>query len=271
MQAMNPVFTTLREDARLGYWLQAPPSPGGGAPILVVVHGISRNAAEHAEAFRAVAAECGMALVAPLFSRELFPDYQRLGRRGRGLRADLALEAILSDVRRRFGVDDHRIHLFGFSGGAQFAHRYALAYPERVAGLMLAAAGWYTLPDPSLPFPRGLAPCDRLPDLRFSLPAFLRIPTTVFAGERDTRRDETLNRARLLDHRLGSHRFERARRWVELLAAAAEELGIPAHPRFVPLPDSDHEFASCIAPDRGDLPGRMRECLGTAPAPPFIA
>ncbi len=268
---MEPRFTPLSTDDRLGYWLQPPPAAEREPPILVVVHGISRNAAEHAEAFAAVAAERGAVLVAPLFSRELFPDYQRLGRRGRGLRADLALEAMLSDVRHRLGVATRRIHLFGFSGGAQFAHRYALAYPERVAGLMLAAAGWYTLPDPGLPFPRGLAPCERLPDLRFSLPAFLRIPITVLAGERDTLRDDTLNRNRLIDRRLGSNRFERARRWVELLTAAAAGLGIPARLRFLPLPASDHDFATCAAPDRGDLPGRVRDCLHAARFPPPLA
>ncbi len=268
---MKPEFVTLREDDRLGYWLQEPPVAEERPPILVAVHGISRNAAEHAEAFSAVAARHGAVLLAPLFPKDLFPDYQRLGRRGRGLRADLALEAMLSDVRHRLGIDTRRIHLFGFSGGAQFAHRYALAYPERIASLMLAAAGWYTLPDPALPFPRGLAPCERLPDLRFSLPAFLRIPVTVLVGELDRLRDEALNQSRLVDRRLGTNRFERGRRWLTLLESSAEKLGIRARLRFVALPASDHEFAHCIAPDRGDLPSRLEDCLAFAASPSLAA
>jgi len=267
---MTPEFTTLHADARLGYWLQPPPTIDRESPVLVAVHGISRNAAEHAEAFGAVAASCGAVLMAPLFSRELFPDYQRLGRRGRGLRADLALEAMLSDLRQRLGIAARRIHLFGFSGGAQFAHRYALAHPERVAGLILASAGWYTLPDPELPFPRGLAPCARLPDLRFSLAPLLRIPTTVLVGELDRVRDETLNRHPLLDRRLGTDRFARARRWVELLESAAGELGIRPRLRFRSLPRSDHDFTTCIAPDRGDLAARVRDCLASVSPAPLV-
>ena len=47
-------------------------------------------------------------------------------------------------------------YLFGFSGGAQFAHRYVLAHPDRVAAAGIGAAGWYTFPDSATPYPYGL-------------------------------------------------------------------------------------------------------------------
>src|SRR5436190_1144685 len=48
--------------------------------------------------------------------------------------------------------------VWGFSRGAQAAHRYAMAYPERVAGVAMMSAGTYTLPTTSFVSPDGLRP-----------------------------------------------------------------------------------------------------------------
>lgn len=141
----------LSADPRQQYFVSLPRRIAHGVSLLVCVHGISRNAEEHAAAFAERAANRGLVVVAPLFERERFPDYQRLGRRGRGARADLALDAIVSEVGATAGVDVERFYLTGFSGGAQFAHRYAFAFPHRVAALALAAADWYTFPRPAHP------------------------------------------------------------------------------------------------------------------------
>ena len=60
----------------------------------------------------------------------------------------------LSAWRADFG----RVDLVGFSGGAQFAHRFAMLYPGCVRRVVVAAAGWYTYIDPSRPFPLAAAP-----------------------------------------------------------------------------------------------------------------
>ena len=50
----------------------------------------------------------------------------------------------LADWQECTGIDTRRINLFGFSGGAQFAHRYAMAHPGSVNALVLTAPGWFT-------------------------------------------------------------------------------------------------------------------------------
>ena len=226
-------------------------------PLLVAVHGISRNAGEHARRFARHAAEYGAAVLAPRFGRRRFPDYQRLGRAGRGDRADLALLELIEEVRDGTGVGGGAIYLFGFSGGAQFAHRFSFAYPERVARMAVAAAGWYTFPDPGRAFPRGVGSSGRPAGVRFSLPDFLRIPTLVLVGEEDTERDSELRQTRRLDFTQGRNRVERAQRWVAELQRAADRLGLAASVELDLLPGSDHSFTRCDR--RGDLTRRVCE------------
>lgn len=239
------------DQPRLVWWLAgAPPAPA--TPVLVTVHGISRNAREQAEAFHAPAARLGLTVLAPLFDQRHFPDYQRLGRRG--LRADLALEAMLAWLASERGAEIRRIRLFGFSGGAQFAHRFALSRSQRVESLVLAAAGWYTWLEPRRRFPVGIAPAPRFADLAFAPAAFLRLPILVLVGEHDDDpADPSLRRTPCLDQQQGLHRLARGRRWVEHLRAMAAGLGIAGHFRFDLLPASGHDFTICADPACGDL------------------
>jgi pimeloyl-ACP methyl ester carboxylesterase len=214
--------------------------------VLVAVHGISRNADEHAREFRQLADRLGCHLIAPRFDRDAFRDYQLLGIGGRGQRADEALQLALADLRR-FGVDaDARMVLTGFSGGAQFAHRYALAHPRRVAALLIAAAGWYTLPDASLPYPRG---CGIGADsgVAFEPLPLLRLPMLVLVGNRDDERDDALRCDAWIDRDQGRTRIERARSWVERIASEARRRDFAPRCEFALVDDAGHDFGSMVA------------------------
>ncbi|HEX6361804.1 MAG TPA: hypothetical protein VFZ93_02525, partial [Albitalea sp.] len=133
----SPYGTLVKCSASPGlapYYLHRPPGDVEGAPVIVAVHGISRNAREQVRAFGSHAARQGFVTLAPRFSRTRFPGYQRLGhcRHGRGPMPELALAGMLDEVRDMTGADTSRVFLFGFSGGAQFAHRFALCTPGRV-------------------------------------------------------------------------------------------------------------------------------------------
>ena len=251
----------LEDDPGQRYYLYVP-SAGelAHAPMLVTVHGISRNARTHVRHYAALAEQLGVIVVAPRFGKKRFPDYQRLGRAGRGERADRMLDRILAEVGRATGARADRLHLFGYSGGGQFVHRYAMAYPERVAAIAIGAAGWYTFPDPEWRYPYGIKPSPALPDLHFDIGRFLRIPACVLVGEDDDVRDAALRQSDRLDRQQGATRFERGRRWVEAMNAAARAQGLAAtHYRFIALPGSDHSFSRSIR--HGDLAARVFECL----------
>ncbi|MCZ7584965.1 MAG: hypothetical protein M5R36_17430 [Deltaproteobacteria bacterium] len=54
---------------------------------------------------------------------------------------------MVDEVAVRTDVDKGHLFLFGFSAGAQFAHRFALLYPKRSVAVASHAAGGYTLPE----------------------------------------------------------------------------------------------------------------------------
>jgi pimeloyl-ACP methyl ester carboxylesterase len=108
-------------------------------PPLVFVHGYNRLVREQAAAMVPLCEALGCPLIAPLFTKAVHPRYQRIARGRDGQRADHLLH---NSLRHFLGADRVRFNLVGFSGGAQFAHRYAMAHPERVAGLVAIAAGW---------------------------------------------------------------------------------------------------------------------------------
>lgn len=246
------LLRAARSDPRLRYYVYWPATAGADSHVLVAVHGISRNAREHVRMLAARASHHGVLLMAPLFPPDIFPHYQRLGRKGAGLRSDQSLNRMLEDLGRFTGRRIERIHLFGYSGGGQFAHRYALAYPQRVIALAITSPGWYTWPDPLRRFPLGLAPSAFLPDLRFDLDKFLCIPTCVLVGAHDTERDPQLRTGRRLDREQGRNRLERGRRWIRQLRREARQRGLTTRYRFRELPNSSHDFMENVMRDAMD-------------------
>lgn len=260
MTATVPVFATagratapplgrvvtrrLEADPRQRYFLYVPANGGRGAPLLVSVHGISRNARGHVRRFARLAEQYGVVVVAPLFDEERYPAYQRLGLSGE--RPDLALERIVAETTRLTDADSRRLHLFGYSGGGQFVHRYAMAYPQRVAAIAIGAAGWYTFPDPERRFPHGTAPHRKLPGLNFDAEQFLHIPACVLVGEDDTARDPALRQCAHIDAHQGESRFERGQRWIEAMDTAARQHGLATSFRFIVLPGADHSFSRSV-------------------------
>ena len=108
---------------------------------LVVVHGTGGDAAQTLESLRPHAERemsVPLVLVAPAFETPyqfLLPDAdQQLIDRLDGLAGELG-----RPVRRR-------AMLYGMSGGAQFAHRFAQKYPNRVSACAALAAGAWTSP-----------------------------------------------------------------------------------------------------------------------------
>lgn len=235
----------LRSDPAQEYLVYLPPTAGENAPLLVTVHGVSRNADEHVRLLSAYCDQYGVVLVAPLFSAEDFPKYQQLGHAGQSKRADLMLNAIIAEAAAVAGIECESFYLFGYSGGAQFAHRYLMAHPHRVAAAVVAGAGWYTLPNPTRRFPFGTRMSKSLTDLRFDAEEFLSIPVTVIIGAEDTATAGVRSSAKL-DSEQGTNRLDRARNWVAQMQAAAASHHMESRVSLVELPRSDHSFRRAV-------------------------
>jgi pimeloyl-ACP methyl ester carboxylesterase len=246
------VARSLAREADQKYYLYIPSQGGTAARTFIAVHGITRNAVEQAEFFAPFAERYGVVLIAPLFPEDRFRDYQRLGREGKGARADAVLHEIVTEVGSLIGSRTDKLYLFGYSGGGQFVHRYTMAHPERVARIVVAAAGWYTFPDPTVNYPMGIKPpFSGLPDIRFNFRRFLSVPTCVMVGENDVHRDPELRRSGRIDRQQGINRLERGKRWLKVMRAATRAHRLDTPYLFRVLPRSNHSFAACM--ERGKM------------------
>lgn len=237
-------------DARIVARILIPDSVDSALPPLIALHGISRNADAIYTAFAASAIDTGRILIVPRFSRAQWPVFQRIGR----ARPDKAILALIKMLRSSGTTEAESFELFGFSGGAQLAHRFALLYPNLVSGLHLASAGWYCLPDMTLSYPAGLGqPArprqsnenDLLEKMRAQLNDYLRLPLKVYVGTADTTQDPALRSRPRLNAVQGPHRLARARNYVAHFIEAARVRGIQPHAQLILLDGCGHDFPQC--------------------------
>lgn len=227
----------------LEYFCYLPTQPQQGR-IMISIHGISRNAKVHVQGFIPQAEKYGAIIIAPYFPKENFPRYQRLGKSAKEGRADQAFDHIIQDACEWLQQAFAPLRIFGFSGGGQFGHRYAMFYPKRVETLVLAAPGWFTFPDPDQHYPLGLRSTKEWPKLHFSAERFLKIPTLVVVGEEDDLRDADLNKEREIDAFQGFNRIERGERWINAMRALGRAFAVPTDFRFETVPNANHAYES---------------------------
>jgi pimeloyl-ACP methyl ester carboxylesterase len=228
-------------------WLVEPTRPRPDARPLVAVHGITRDAEGQARLLADRAVAQGRTLVAPLFSKDAFPRYQLASCKRR---ADRALLNLLDALAADGTILPGPVDLAGFSGGAQFAHRFGWLYPHRIGRLTVTAAGWWTFPD-AAPFPYGLGPAaeghrDEPRWLRANAIDFLDREIVVVVGALDCVPDANTRSGGLIDGQQGADRVTRAQRWTAAMRAAAERYGLEPRISLTVLPDCGHDFHSCV-------------------------
>lgn len=146
-------FTACQADPRFSYCLYVPNNHldqmQSEAPLLVVVHGSGRTAEGFRDAFIEFAETHGCVVLAPLFPRGAVcdddPDGYKL-QSPLSYRYDRVLLSIIEEVAAEY-LTARDFYLYGFSGGAQFAHRFAYLHPQRLKGLSIHAPGQICLPE----------------------------------------------------------------------------------------------------------------------------
>ncbi|MCD6273186.1 MAG: hypothetical protein J7K30_10155 [Deltaproteobacteria bacterium] len=125
-----------------------------------------------------------------------------------------------------------------------------MAYPSHVSGIAIGAAGWYTFPDATQRFPRGIEHDPKLSDIHFKLTEFLSVPVSVLVGQWDDVPDDDLNQSEKINRQQGLSRMERGRRWVDAMRTAARALGLKTGYDFRVLPDCGHSFMQCMKKEK---------------------
>ena len=237
----------------LKYLVAMPEEPDPRLAPLVLIHGILRDAKGMlAEVSKRLLTHAGRVIIAPVFDKRKWHGYQRVIDK---CRADLALLSLFETIKLNNIPEIRKFELLGYSGGAQFSHRFALLYPHLVQRLVLCSAGWYTFPDNS-GYPYGLSvPDSRMPGFtvftRKNLAGFLQIPIEVYVGEKDTEIDKYTRTGSRINKQQGFNRVQRARNWVDAMKSAAHELDIRSRVKLKVLKDCGHDFRECLS--RGKL------------------
>lgn len=204
-------------------------------PVVMVMHGVGRNADEYRDQWHDLAMRHGFLLAVPRFSQEDFPGAAGYNL-GNTFAADgqpnppeqwsfAVLEPLFDELRQRYGLSTERYALYGHSAGAQYVHRFLLHQPQaRVARYVTANAGWYTLADFSRQFPYGL---DGSQVSTEQLKVALQLPVTILLGDRDIdSSDPNLRHTPEADAQ-GLTRLARGFSFFESARVAANEVGVP--------------------------------------------
>jgi poly(3-hydroxybutyrate) depolymerase len=206
-------------------------------PVLVVMHGVQRDADRYLAEWRDLAAQAGVLVICPEFSTAKYPGvrWYNLGnvmdRERNGVpqpaqaRTFPVIDRAFAEVRRQTGATREHYALFGHSAGAQFVHRYLLFAEEtRADPIIVANSGWYTLPTTDIDFPYGLGRTGVGED---AIRRALARPVTILLGDQDNDPNYPNLRRNAEADVQGLHRFARGQFYMRRAQEEAARLGVP--------------------------------------------
>lgn len=225
-----------------------PAQVGPDTPVVIALHGVKRDATSVLRAWAPLADAGGYIVLAPEFDRDGYRGAAAYNQ-GRVMKSGqvqpaadwsyAVVEQLFDAARDRWHLAATDYALFGHSAGAQFAHRATELLPQLRARLVISAnAGWYTMPDPTTPWPWGLQGLGR--GAADECRAFAR-PMVVLLGEDDNDpRHPQLNRGPE-EMAQGAHRLARGENFFARSSERARELGCPFEWRIEHVPGVAHD------------------------------
>lgn len=163
------IFSYNNMDIEVFY--HVPPSYAASSRVVFALHGGSRDAEGVRNNMIQKSIDYNFILIAPKFSSSNFSlgDGYNLGNvyvDGDNPSTDTLndenewsfsiIEPLFDSVKSSLSIENEKYNLFGFSAGAQFVHRFIQFMPDaRFNKVVAGAAGWYTVPNNSIPFPYG--------------------------------------------------------------------------------------------------------------------
>jgi pimeloyl-ACP methyl ester carboxylesterase len=91
----------------------------------------------------------------------------------------------VEEVAAKYGQTWDRFALFGYSGGGQFANRFALLHPGRLWAASIGAPGSVTLLDPERDWWVGIRNLSDVFGIGFDAEALTKIPVQMIVGAAD--------------------------------------------------------------------------------------
>lgn len=259
----------LQSDPRFSYCLYVPSrfrdqGERREARLLVAVHGTNRSNQALRELFIPLAERCGLFILSPLFPCGITAPHERDSYKyftAPSPQYDMLLWSMIGEVEQRYDAAFPRLSLFGFSGGAHYAHRFAYLHPSRVEAVAVCAPGSPTLIDSEHDWWVGVRDFERRFGHPLDIAKLRQVRFHLAVGENDTDASEIIHAPGGAYYMPGANLSGRTR--VERLEALAQSLrhaGLA--PAFACLPGVGHQieplaassaafFESVYAPARG--------------------
>jgi len=204
------------------FMIHVPPGASEPLTVLVALHGMGGNGDDISRSIRSRTDAQGWVVVAPTLNYGNWTDPSVVTQEATAHYP--RLNALLDRLPTVIGsAVKPKVLLYGFSRGSQAANRYALAFPERVAGAALISGGTYTIPYTSVrngessttaPFPYGVANLEQVFGRPFDADAFRSIPFWIAVGSTDNDPNDVPHQ---WDPYIGRQRVERAQQFANLL------------------------------------------------------
>jgi poly(3-hydroxybutyrate) depolymerase len=213
--------------------------------LLLVFHGVARNARSYRDYTRALADRLCLLLVAPVFDTRAFPTWRY--QRG-GIVKDAVVQAprdwtgrVVLDLVAWVRRQEERplaYSLLGHSAGGQFLDRLAAFVPTEAKRIVVANPGSYVFPSLEIDAPFGLGKVYSGTDGETALRRYLEQPLTIYLGQGDTRDDERNDYPAALAQ--GASRYQRGLNVFNAAKTLAQAHGWRFNWRLVELPGVGH-------------------------------
>jgi hypothetical protein len=211
-------------------------------PILMSLHGASRNGESYRDYWIQMANEHGFMVIAPEFTTENYPglgdNYNMSNIFDDGDNPSLetfndksewtfsTLDPLFDYVKVAASNIRETYNAWGHSGGAQFLHRFVTYLPNSKLDIAVCSnAGWYTVAENGVSFPYGIDN-GQLPTTDL-ITAYSK-KLIVHLGKNDTNSDSStgIRRNGVVDAQQGIHRFERGQYFFNTSQATAQNMEV---------------------------------------------
>jgi pimeloyl-ACP methyl ester carboxylesterase len=220
-----------------------------GGPLVVVFHGMLRNAAEYRDHSRAMADRFGVIIAAPEFDRQRFPNWKY--NRGGLVRNDGSvaprdewtwslIPRLANQLRAVESRPDLPFYLVGHSAGGQFVGRMTAFVETGAKSLVASNPSSWVFPDRERAYPYGFG---KLPDEISNDEAmrqYLARPLTIYLGGEDNQLDPDLDTSADAKKQ-GENRLVRGRHVYDAARKLARVKGWDFRWRLVEAPGVGHD------------------------------
>ena len=252
---MGPAQVTVDVGLPLEVFTYKPPTYQGG-PLIVVFHGVQRNAEDYRNFAITLAERFGAIVVAPLFDKPRFPvdAYQRGGivKDGQVQPPEAWTYALVPKLVERLRADEGRPDLpyyyIGHSAGGQFLVRMlALAGAQGARRVVAANPGSHLFPTRDAAFGYGFGglPGELADDA--AIRRYLAAPLTLYLGANDIDPNHPSMDRSPAAMAQGRTRYERGLACFAAAQKLAAERGWPCNWRLVETPGVEHDAARMFA------------------------